>query len=126
VSVVLNKHNLDWYDAHTPLRHVHAFPTSPHIVFVALPIYLQEHPAFTPYLKDGYTVPAKEYAVVAYAIALPEHTCVFAFAANAQHVHSSLNAGDHAASFQIRVGGKSLRALFYTCCSCPKIIIQSR
>jgi hypothetical protein len=75
---LLALHNLDWYGAHTALRHVHALPPSQHIVFVALPIYLQKRPAFTPYSKDGRTVSAKESTFVAYATSLPEHTFVLA------------------------------------------------
>jgi hypothetical protein len=110
---------------HTALRHLQALPTGQHIGFVALPTYLRKHPAFTPYFKDSRTVSAKESTFVAYATALPERTCVLAFAANARHVHSSPNAGDHAASFKIRVGGKSMRALLDTGATCSCITKQA-
>lgn len=121
-DTLLSLHGLDWYDAHTALRHASTLSLGPHTCFVAMPPELRRHRAFTPWLAAGTTV--SRSTVVDHpsprGSGLPDPSYVMAFVANATHVHSELTDGGHAASFNIRIGGRTVRALFDTgaTCSC--------
>ena len=123
-DTVLSLHDLDEFDAHTALRHVHEINLGSHKLFVALPPAMRKHPAFTKFLRHGETVTRSD---TAYSLHKREHrvedstVMVFSSAAREVHTNSSL----HAASFKIRVGGKSVRALFDTGASCSCIHVEA-
>jgi hypothetical protein len=107
---VLSLHGLDVYDAHAAIRHLSALPRSQHTVFVALPLAQLKHPAFTPYFQYASTKDrAAKVLLASKDIKVP--LCIMAASSNKQHVHTGDPVFEHAASFHVRLGGKTTNAL---------------
>jgi hypothetical protein len=125
-DVCLVLHTVDEVVAHTALRHLRALPLSRHSVFVAMPFAMRKHPAFSPWLRDGVTISRNTpvvdqrspYAADALSGARASSSCLMVFSTKYRNVHSASDAAHHTASFQVRVGGQSVRALFDTGASC--------
>jgi hypothetical protein len=114
-DVVLSVHDMNEYDAHTAIRHLSRLPLGESTVYLTLPFSLRKNRAFTPWLCNGRTI---RRGVPLQASLMTPRACVMAFNAQQHHIHSAVSNSLHAASFDIRVGGMTVRALFDTGATC--------
>ncbi len=117
-DVLLNLSQVsDPHLAHTALRHLRALPLYAHAVHVLMPPELHRHPAFQPWFQ-GSRVVSTSYAAHDRTDS-PRHGVYRVFQSCEQHL-SQPSGPQHAASFDIRLGGRAVRALFDTgaTCSC--------
>ena len=131
-DTVLVLHGLDPYDAHTALRHMLAVDFGEHTCYVALSPEMRRDRAFTPWLRDGTTVrrdakmEAAPWRMNLAPRCPPASAHVLAFCTPRRHVHcQDATAARHAASFAVRVGGKSVTALVDTGATCSCISKQA-
>ena len=118
-SVHLILHDVDPYIAHAAVRHAVSLPSDEHSIFVAIPLKLRKDKAFTPWLNKGITLDRARQSQ-----AVKTEMCLMVFNTSTKHVHAS-QAGRHAASFDVRVGGSSRRGLFDTGATCSCISLTT-
>ena len=102
---VLQLSSCDDETAHAALRQMHQLNLQGHEVHVVLTPNQRKHKAFTPWLRDCATVSRTCEQVNNKR----QHVMTLKFAAHQRHVHVAKAA--HAASFDLRVGGKQCRVL---------------
>jgi hypothetical protein len=104
---VLHLNTCDDETAHAALRQMHHMDLLGHDVHVVLSPAQRKHKAFTPWLRDCVTTtrvtPSGHSAAM-----------VLRYASTQRHVHSTDQLAPHAASFDLRVGGKQCRVLVDT------------
>ena len=116
-NVELKLSGLDLYDAHAAVRHLSSIQYNTHTVNVLMSPALRKHPAFTPWLCTAKTIPNSD--VNGWLPHQAKSFYTLQFVAKARHVHNlPTKHGTHHASFDIRVGGASVRALFDTGANC--------
>jgi hypothetical protein len=121
-DVMLSLHGLDPYDAHTAVWHLSSVNLLGHSIFLTMPYHIRTDRGFTTWLRDGTTLSR----ALGITHSMPNSSVksaksiLLVFATGARHVHSDISTAQHAASFNIRVGGSHIRALFDTgaTCSC--------
>lgn len=104
-SIVLMLHTCDDELAHAAVRHMQRIALHEHSVYVCVSPAQRKHPAFTPWLRDCKTQSRQ---------ARKQAPIVMRLQAQQRHVHSESGTAPHAASFDLRVGGRSCRALIDT------------
>ena len=116
-DVILVLRGEDLYESHTALRHLEEIESCGNNIQLIIDHNLRTNRGFTPWLRNGHTkyrgCTAKQplYKGVP---GLPSRVCVLNFSLHARHVHAG-----PIATFDIRVGGLTQRALFdsgATCC----------
>ena len=111
-NVELKLDGEDLYDTHTAVRHLGEIQLNSHSVNVIMSPTLRQHPAFSPWLCNGRELYSRNGA-------LTPRVCTLRFGAKARHVQNNTDEhGRHHASFDVRVGGGSVRALFDTGANC--------
>jgi hypothetical protein len=121
-DVMLSLHGLDLYDAHTAVPHLSHVNLLGHSIFLAMPYHIRTDRGFTPWLRDGTTLSCEcrtTHSMPNTSVKSAK-SILLVFATGARHVHSDMSTAQHAASYNIRVGGSQIRALFDTgaTCSC--------
>jgi hypothetical protein len=121
-DVMLSLRSLDPYVAHTAVRHLSSINLLGHSIFLAMPYHIRTDLGFTPWLHDGTTLSRECHTThsMPNSSVRSEKFILLVFATGARHVHSDISTAQHAASFNIRVGGLQIRALFDAgaTCSC--------
>jgi hypothetical protein len=111
-NVELKLDGEDLYDTHTAVRHLGEIQLNSHSVNVIMSSALRQHPAFSPWLCNG-------RELYNHSGALTPLVCTLKFGVKARHVQDNTDKhGRHHASFDVRVGGGSVRALFDTGANC--------
>jgi hypothetical protein len=129
-DVMLSLHGLDPYDAHTAVRHLSSVNLLGHSICLAMPYHIRTDRGFTPWLRDGTTLSRECHTThsMPNSSVRSETSILLVFATGARHVHSDISTAQHAASFNIRVRGSQIRALFDTgvTCSCMSVSTARR
>jgi predicted aspartyl protease len=101
----------DLYATHTAVRHLGEIQLNSHSVNVMISPALRKHPAFSPWLCNGRELYNRTPGA--------PMVCTLKFGVQARHVQDNADKyGRHHASFDVRVGGGSVRALFDTGANC--------
>ena len=116
-DTVLTVHLEDPYQAHSAVRHMQAVDHSKFVLSLVMPQALRVNKGFTPWLSEG-CAPRK---LCADTTLIPNDCCALNFVASAQHVHST---AAHFTSFDVRVAGKTVRALLDSGATCSCISSQ--
>ena len=94
----------DLYATHTAVRHLAEIQLNSHSVNVMISPALRKHPAFSPWLCNGRELYNRTPGA--------PMVCTLKFGVQARHVQDNADKyGRHHASFDVRVGGGSVRAL---------------
>ena len=115
-DTVLELHETDLYDAHCAVRHIAEVNQLHHLLKLKVPASIRSSKSFTPWLAN-----AREHKQV-------DQVCVLDFSCAAKHVHHTSPAVAHFTSFDVRVGGRTVRALLdsgATCSCLSQSFIQS-
>ena len=102
-DVVLVLHDCEDDTAHLALRHVSELSLATHSVFLTLSPEQRKQRVYTPWLRDCATVMRK-----------PTQPVLMKASGSTRHMHSTGDNRPHAASFDMRVGGKQCRVLVDT------------
>jgi hypothetical protein len=106
-DVMLSLHGLDPYEAHTAVRHLSSVNLLGHSIFLTMPYHLRTDRGFTPWLRDGTTISRDCHTThsTPNSSVRSAKSVLLVSATRARHVHSDISTAQHAASFNIRVGG---------------------